>query len=44
MNTSQPHTKVGLIDQEINFLAKVLFVVTFALALVLVSLKVCRYI
>lgn len=42
MNTSQPHTKVGLIDQEINFLAKVLFIVTFALALVLVSLKVCR--
>jgi phospholipid-translocating ATPase len=39
MNTSQPHTKVGLLDIEINFLAKVLFVLTMALALVLVSLK-----
>lgn len=40
MNTSQPHTKTGLLDQEINFLAKMLFVLTMALALVLVSLKV----
>lgn len=40
MNTSQPHTKVGVLDEEINFLAKVLFVLTMALAFVLVSLKV----
>ncbi|KNC75541.1 hypothetical protein SARC_11937, partial [Sphaeroforma arctica JP610] len=39
MNTSQPHTKMGLLDEEINFLSKVLFVLTMALALVLVSLK-----
>eukprot|EP01134_Creolimax_fragrantissima_P003437 CFRG3437T1 len=39
MNTSQPHTKMGLIDEEINFLSKVLFVLTMLLACALVSLK-----
>ncbi|XP_065828760.1 probable phospholipid-transporting ATPase IIB isoform X2 [Oscarella lobularis] len=39
MNTSQPETKVGLLDLEINRLTKVLFVATMVLAFVLVSLR-----
>lgn len=39
MNTSQPKTKAGLIDQELNFLAKMLCVIVVALALSLVALK-----
>ncbi|KAI0056859.1 phospholipid-translocating P-type ATPase [Artomyces pyxidatus] len=39
MNTSHPQTKVGLLDQEINRLAKILCAVTFALSLALVALN-----
>ncbi|KAF5366799.1 hypothetical protein D9758_006435 [Tetrapyrgos nigripes] len=39
MNTSHPETKVGLLDMEINKLAKILCAVTFALSLVLVALN-----
>ncbi|EGU11020.1 Protein transporter [Rhodotorula toruloides ATCC 204091] len=37
MNTSQPGTKVGLLDHEINRLAKILCAVTFALSVILVA-------
>ncbi|KIY64966.1 phospholipid-translocating P-type ATPase [Cylindrobasidium torrendii FP15055 ss-10] len=39
MNTSHPETKVGLLDLEINRLAKILCAVTFVLSLVLVALN-----
>ncbi|KAJ7901718.1 hypothetical protein B0H14DRAFT_2492682 [Mycena olivaceomarginata] len=39
MNTSHPETKVGLLDLEINNLAKILCLVTFALSVVLVALN-----
>ncbi|EKM52433.1 uncharacterized protein PHACADRAFT_126225 [Phanerochaete carnosa HHB-10118-sp] len=39
MNTSHPKTKVGLLDIEINRLAKILCTVTFALSFVLVALN-----
>ncbi|KAG2005574.1 calcium-transporting ATPase [Coprinopsis cinerea AmutBmut pab1-1] len=39
MNTSHPETKVGLLDYEINNLAKILCAVTFALSFVLVALN-----
>ncbi|KAG6877633.1 hypothetical protein C0993_005454 [Termitomyces sp. T159_Od127] len=39
MNTSHPETKVGLLDLEINRLAKILCTVTFALSIVLVALN-----
>ncbi|TFK83591.1 aminophospholipid-transporting P-type ATPase [Polyporus arcularius HHB13444] len=39
MNTSHPETKVGLLDVEINRLAKILCAVTFALSFVLVALN-----
>ncbi|KAF8519354.1 aminophospholipid-transporting P-type ATPase [Hysterangium stoloniferum] len=52
MNTSHPETKAGLLDLEINRLAKILCAVTFALSVVLVALNgfrgawyvyVCRF-
>lgn len=39
MNTSHPGTKVGLLDLEINGLAKILCAVTFALSVILVALN-----
>ncbi|KAG8902108.1 putative aminophospholipid-translocase [Tulasnella sp. 403] len=39
MNTSHPETKIGLLDLEINRLAKILCAVTFALSLILVALN-----
>ncbi|KAG8849559.1 putative aminophospholipid-translocase [Tulasnella sp. 330] len=39
MNTSHPGTKVGLLDLEINRLAKILCAVTFALSVALVALN-----
>ncbi|KAG8899040.1 putative aminophospholipid-translocase, partial [Tulasnella sp. 417] len=39
MNTSHPETKVGLLDLEINRLAKILCTVTFALSVALVALN-----
>ncbi|RDB17601.1 putative phospholipid-transporting ATPase IIB [Hypsizygus marmoreus] len=39
MNTSHPETKVGLLDLEINKLAKILCAVTFSLSVVLVALN-----
>lgn len=39
MNTSQPGTKTGLLDEEINRLAKILCACTFALSVVLVALN-----
>ncbi|KAJ7925190.1 protein transporter [Mycena leptocephala] len=39
MNTSHPGTKVGLLDLEINNLAKILCTVTFVLSVVLVALN-----
>ncbi|EGN94742.1 hypothetical protein SERLA73DRAFT_114202 [Serpula lacrymans var. lacrymans S7.3] len=39
MNTSHPETKVGLLDLEVNRLAKILCAVTFALSLILVALN-----
>lgn len=39
MNTSEPETKVGLLDMEINWIAKILCTVTFALSVFLVGLN-----
>ncbi|KAH8077072.1 aminophospholipid-transporting P-type ATPase [Cristinia sonorae] len=39
MNTSHPETKMGLLDIEINKLAKILCTVTFVLSFVLVALN-----
>ncbi|KAI8986494.1 phospholipid-translocating P-type ATPase [Pilobolus umbonatus] len=39
MNTSHPKTKVGLIDEEINRLAKILFLVTLGLSVIMVGLN-----
>ncbi|TDL27061.1 phospholipid-translocating P-type ATPase, partial [Rickenella mellea] len=39
MNTSHPKTKVGLLDLEINRLAKILCAVTFAMSLAMVALN-----
>ncbi|EJD43937.1 aminophospholipid-transporting P-type ATPase [Auricularia subglabra TFB-10046 SS5] len=39
MNTSHPGTKVGLLDLEINKLAKILCAVTFAMSILLVALN-----
>uniref|UniRef100_A0A5S6QEL8 Phospholipid-transporting ATPase n=1 Tax=Trichuris muris TaxID=70415 RepID=A0A5S6QEL8_TRIMR len=39
LNTSQPRSKVGLFDREVNNLTKILFVLAFLLALVMVGLK-----
>ncbi|GAA5858648.1 hypothetical protein JCM8547_001405 [Rhodosporidiobolus lusitaniae] len=39
MNTSQPETKTGLLDVEINRLAKILCACTFALSVILVALN-----
>ncbi|KAI9287315.1 protein transporter [Umbelopsis sp. AD052] len=39
MNTSHPETKIGLLDRDINRLAKILFLVTFALSIVMVGLN-----
>ncbi|UYV80522.1 ATP9A [Cordylochernes scorpioides] len=39
MNNSQPRSKVGLLDYEINNLTKVLFVAVFGLSLVMMVLK-----
>ncbi|GAA5811925.1 hypothetical protein MFLAVUS_005372 [Mucor flavus] len=37
MNTNHPKTKVGLIDKEINQLAKILFIVTLGLSVIMVG-------
>jgi len=39
MNSKQPTSKTGLLDQEINFLSKVLFVFMCILAFVIVFLN-----
>lgn len=39
MNTSNPETKFGLIDAEVNNLTKVLFAATMAVSFVMVTLK-----
>lgn len=39
MNTSNPETKFGLIDAEVNNLTKVLFIATLSLSLGMVSIK-----
>ncbi|KAG1047950.1 hypothetical protein G6F43_009629 [Rhizopus delemar] len=39
MNTSHPKTKAGLIDSEINQLAKILFIVTLILSIIMVGLN-----
>jgi len=39
MNNSQPRSKVGLIDEELNSITKVLFVATVALSVIMVVLK-----
>jgi phospholipid-translocating ATPase len=39
MNNSQPRSKVGLIDEELNSITKLLFVATLALAIIMVVLK-----
>jgi phospholipid-translocating ATPase len=39
MNASQPISKVGLLDIEINNLSKALFVLAFVLSLILVALR-----
>lgn len=38
MNSRQPRTKFGRLDNEVNFLAKLLFVMMLALSIVLVIL------
>lgn len=39
MNTSHPETKTGLLEIEINRLAKILCAVTFALSIAMVALN-----
>ncbi|KAK2148328.1 hypothetical protein LSH36_502g02038 [Paralvinella palmiformis] len=39
MNTSRPKTKVGLLDEEVNTLTKLLFVMVAILALIMMILK-----
>ncbi|ORX48008.1 aminophospholipid-transporting P-type ATPase [Hesseltinella vesiculosa] len=39
MNTNHPETKVGLLDLEINRLAKILFLVTLGMSVVMVGLN-----
>lgn len=39
MNTSHPETKTGLLEIEINRLAKILCAVTFALSIIMVALN-----
>ncbi|XP_033124731.1 probable phospholipid-transporting ATPase IIB isoform X2 [Anneissia japonica] len=39
MNTSYPHSKVGLIDEELNNQTKVLFIGTLVLSIVMIALK-----
>ncbi|CAJ0637805.1 11206_t:CDS:10 [Entrophospora sp. SA101] len=39
MNTSHPKTKIGLLDQEINQLSKILFLVTLLLSFMLIALN-----
>lgn len=39
MNNSQPRSKVGLIDQELNGITKVLFLATVGLAAIMIILK-----
>merc|ERR1719259_389133 len=39
MNNSQPRSKVGLIDQELNGITKVLFLATIGLAVIMIVLK-----
>nr|CAB3224704.1 probable phospholipid-transporting ATPase IIA [Phallusia mammillata] len=39
MNTSQPETKVGLLDTEINFLTKILFAAVLLLSFALIAIK-----
>eukprot|EP01065_Artemidia_motanka_P012446 TRINITY_DN1683_c5_g1_i1.p1 TRINITY_DN1683_c5_g1~~TRINITY_DN1683_c5_g1_i1.p1 ORF type:complete len:1293 (+),score=436.82 TRINITY_DN1683_c5_g1_i1:72-3881(+) len=39
LNASQPSTKRGLIDAELNYLAKVLFILTLVMAVALVGLQ-----
>jgi len=40
MNTSNPETKFGLTDLEVNNLTKLLFLATMSLSFVMVSIKV----
>lgn len=39
MGASSPRTKVGILDMEINFLSKVLFLIMVALTLMLIVLQ-----
>lgn len=39
MNSSQPRSKFGLIDREINNLTKMLFITTVLLSLIMLVLK-----
>jgi phospholipid-translocating ATPase len=39
MNNSQPRSKVGLIDHELNGITKVLFLATIGLSVIMVALK-----
>jgi len=39
MNNSQPRSKIGLIDEELNSITKVLFLATVALSVIMVVLK-----
>jgi phospholipid-translocating ATPase len=39
MNTNHPSTKFGIIDEELNFAAKLLFLLSFILSFIMISLK-----
>lgn len=39
MNTSKPRMKIGKLDLEVNLLAKVLFILSIAMAFVMIALK-----
>ncbi|XP_078484830.1 putative phospholipid-transporting ATPase IIA [Ciona intestinalis] len=39
MNTSNPSTKIGLVDKEINFLTKILFAAVIILSFALIAVK-----
>uniref|UniRef100_H2Y5E4 Phospholipid-transporting ATPase n=1 Tax=Ciona savignyi TaxID=51511 RepID=H2Y5E4_CIOSA len=39
MNTSNPSTKIGMVDKEINFLTKILFTAVMVLSFALIAIK-----
>ena len=38
MNSKMPRSKIGLIDQEINFLSKILFLLMLVIAAIIITM------